>query len=202
MMISYIKGILEDMTEESVILENNGIGYEIKVTGRMLMKLPKSGSQRKIYTYLYGREDAIGLFGFATREELQTFQLLIAISGIGPKAGLAILSTLSVEELRFAVLSQDVKTISKTPGIGKKSAERLIIELKDKMKLEDALRWEEEPIEQGEEATKENSHTEVTLALVSLGYSNSDALRAIQAVEGSNAMDTETLLKHALKKLM
>lgn len=202
MMISYIKGILEDMTEESVILENNGIGYEIKVTGRMLMKLPKRGSQMKIYTYLYVREDAIGLFGFATREELQTFQLLIAISGIGPKAGLAILSTLSVEELRFAVLSQDVKTISKTPGIGKKSAERLIIELKDKMKLEDALRWEEEPIEQGEEATKENSHTEVTLALVSLGYSNSDALRAIQAVEGSNAMDTETLLKHALKKLM
>lgn len=201
-MISYIKGILEDMTEESVILENNGIGYEIKVTGRMLMKLPKRGSQMKIYTYLYVREDAIGLFGFATREELQTFQLLIAISGIGPKAGLAILSTLSVEELRFAVLSQDVKTISKTPGIGKKSAERLIIELKDKMKLEDALRWEEEPIEQGEEATKENSHTEVTLALVSLGYSNSDALRAIQAVEGSNAMDTETLLKHALKKLM
>lgn len=201
-MISYVKGILEDMTEESVILENNGIGYEIKVTGRMLMKLPKRGSQMKIYTYLYVREDAIGLFGFATREELQTFQLLIAISGIGPKAGLAILSTLSVEELRFAVLSQDVKTISKTPGIGKKSAERLIIELKDKMKLEDALRWEEEPIEQGEEATKENSHTEVTLALVSLGYSNSDALRAIQAVEGSNAMDTETLLKHALKKLM
>lgn len=202
MMISYIKGILEDMTEESVILENNGIGYEIKVTGRMLMKLPKRGSQMKIYTYLYVREDAIGLFGFATREELQTFQLLIAISGIGPKAGLAILSTLSVEELRFAVLSQDVKTISKTPGIGKKSAERLIIELKDKMKLEDALHWEEELIEQGEEATKENSHTEVTLALVSLGYSNSDALRAIQAVEGSNAMDTETLLKHALKKLM
>lgn len=201
-MISYIKGILEDMTEESVILENNGIGYEIKVTGRMLMKLPKRGSQMKIYTYLYVREDAIGLFGFATREELQTFQLLIAISGIGPKAGLAILSTLSVEELRFAVLSQDVKTISKTPGIGKKSAERLIIELKDKMKLEDALHWEEELIEQGEEATKENSHTEVTLALVSLGYSNSDALRAIQAVEGSNAMDTETLLKHALKKLM
>ncbi len=202
MMISYIKGILEDMTEESVILENNGIGYEIKVTGRMLTKLPKRGSQMKIYTYLYVREDAIGLFGFATREELQTFQLLIAISGIGPKAGLAILSTLSVEELRFAVLSQDVKTISKTPGIGKKSAERLIIELKDKMKLEDALRWEEEPMEEGEEVAKENSHTEVTLALVSLGYSNSDALRAIQAVEGSNTMDTETLLKHALKKLM
>lgn len=201
-MISYVKGILEDITEDSVILENNGIGYEIKVTGRMLLGLPKRGSQMKIYTYLYVREDAIGLFGFATREELRTFQLLIAISGIGPKAGLAILSTLSVEELRFAVLSQDVKTISKTPGIGKKSAERLIIELKDKMKLEDALRWEEEPMEQGEDTTKENSQTEVTLALVSLGYSNSDALRAIQAVEGSGAMDTETLLKHALKKLM
>ena len=198
-MISYVKGILEDITDDSVVLENNGIGYEIKVTGRMLMELPSRGSEMKIYTYLYVREDAIGLFGFATREELHTFQLLIAISGIGPKAGLAILSTLSVEELRFAVLSQDIKTISKTPGIGKKSAERLIIELKDKMKLEDALRWEEEPQTQG---GNEESRTEVTLALVSLGYSNADALRAIQSVENNENMDTETLLKYALKKLM
>ncbi len=198
-MISYIKGILEDVTDDSVVLENNGIGYEIKITGRMLLSLPKRGSEMKIYTYLYVREDALALFGFATREELQTFQLLIAISGIGPKAGLAILSTLSVQELRFAVLSQDVKTISKTPGIGKKSAERLIIELKDKMKLEDALRWEEEPLE---ENAQEESKTEVTLALVSLGYSNADALRAIQSVEGHETMDTETLLKKALKKIM
>lgn len=198
-MISYIKGILEDVTDDSVVLENNGIGYEIKITGRMLLSLPKRGSEMKIYTYLYVREDALALFGFATREELQTFQLLIAISGIGPKAGLAILSTLSVQELRFAVLSQDVKTISKTPGIGKKSAERLIIELKDKMKLEDALRWEEEPLE---ENAQEESKTEVTLALVSLGYSNADALRAIQSVEGYETMDTETLLKKALKKIM
>ena len=198
-MISYIKGILEDVTDDSVVLENNGIGYEIKITGRMLLSLPKRGSEMKIYTYLYVREDALALFGFATREELQTFQLLIAISGIGPKAGLAILSTLSVQELRFAVLSQDVKTISKTPGIGKKSAERLIIELKDKMKLEDALRWEEEPLE---ENAQEESKTEVTLDLVSLGYSNADALRAIQSVEGYETMDTETLLKKALKKIM
>ena len=198
-MISYIKGILEDVTDDSVVLENNGIGYEIKITGRMLLSLPKRGSEMKIYTYLYVREDALALFGFATREELQTFQLLISISGIGPKAGLAILSTLSVQELRFAVLSQDVKTISKTPGIGKKSAERLIIELKDKMKLEDALRWEEEPLE---ENAQEESKTEVTLALVSLGYSNADALRAIQSVEGHETMDTETLLKKALKKIM
>lgn len=200
-MISYVKGILEDITEDSVVLENNGIGYEIKVTGRMLLALPKRGSEMKIYTYLYVREDAIGLFGFSTREELQTFQLLIAISGIGPKAGLAILSTLSVEELRFAVLSQDIKTISKTPGIGKKSAERLIIELKDKMKLEDSLHWEEEPMEEMQ-GNREESKAEATLALVSLGYSNADALRAIQAVEGSESMDTETLLKYALKKLM
>ena len=198
-MISYIKGTLEDTMEDGIIIENNGIGYDIKTTGRLLMGLPKCGSQMKIYTYLYVREDALSLFGFADKEELQTFQLLIGINGIGPKAALAILSTLSVNELRFAVLSQDVKTISKAPGIGKKSAERLIIELKDKMKLEDALKWEEEPME--EEKT-EDSKTEATLALVSLGYSNAEALRAISSIEGSEAMDTESLLKLALKKLM
>lgn len=198
-MISYIKGTLEDTMEDGIIIENNGIGYDIKTTGRLLMGLPKRGSQMKIYTYLYVREDALSLFGFADKEELQTFQLLIGINGIGPKAALAILSTLSVNELRFAVLSQDVKTISKAPGIGKKSAERLIIELKDKMKLEDALKWEEEPMK--EEKT-EDSKTEATLALVSLGYSNAEALRAISSIEGSEAMDTESLLKLALKKLM
>ena len=198
-MISYIKGTLEDTIDDGIIIENNGIGYDIKTTGRLLMGLPKRGSQMKIYTYLYVREDALSLFGFADKEELQTFQLLIGINGIGPKAALAILSTLSVNELRFAVLSQDVKTISKAPGIGKKSAERLIIELKDKMKLEDALKWEEEPME--EEKT-EDSKTEATLALVSLGYSNAEALRAISSIEGSEAMDTESLLKLALKKLM
>lgn len=198
-MISYIKGTLEDTMEDGIIIENNGIGYDIKTTGSLLMGLPKRGSQMKIYTYLYVREDALSLFGFADKEELQTFQLLIGINGIGPKAALAILSTLSVNELRFAVLSQDVKTISKAPGIGKKSAERLIIELKDKMKLEDALKWEEEPME--EEKT-EDSKTEATLALVSLGYSNAEALRAISSIEGSEAMDTESLLKLALKKLM
>ena len=198
-MISYIKGTLEDTMEDGIIIENNGIGYDIKTTSRLLMGFPKRGSQMKIYTYLYVREDALSLFGFADKEELQTFQLLIGINGIGPKAALAILSTLSVNELRFAVLSQDVKTISKAPGIGKKSAERLIIELKDKMKLEDALKWEEEPME--EEKT-EDSKTEATLALVSLGYSNAEALRAISSIEGSEAMDTESLLKLALKKLM
>lgn len=198
-MISYIKGILEDMTEDAVIVENNGIGYEIKVTSRMLSSLPSRGSEIKIHTYLYVREDALSLFGFASKEELKTFQLLIGISGIGPKAGLAILSTLSVQDLRFAVLSQDVKTISKTPGIGKKSAERLIIELKDKMKLEDMIEWEEQSTQ---ETGQEESKAEVTLALVSLGYSNAEALRAIQAVEGSESMDTEMLLKQALKKLM
>lgn len=198
-MIAYVKGTLEDITEDSIIVDNQGMGYEIKVTGRLLSALPTRGSTIKIHTYLYVREDALGLFGFGSREELKTFQLLIGITGIGPKAALAILSTLSVEELRFAVLSQDIKTLSKAPGIGKKSAERLIIELKDKMKLEDALCFEEEPLETSGQA---DGRQEATLALISLGYSNSEALRAIQAVDGYETMDTETLLKQALKKLM
>ena len=198
-MISYIKGTLEETMDDGIIIENNGIGYDIKTTSRLLMALPSRGSNMKVYTYFYVREDALSLFGFANREELDTFKLLIAINGVGPKAALAILSTLSVEELRFAVISQDIKTISKAPGIGKKSAERLIIELKDKMKLEDALKWEEEPMDG---VGNEDSKAEATLALVSLGYSNAEALRAISAVDGGEAMDTETLLKFALKKLM
>lgn len=199
-MISYIKGTLEDLTEEGIVLENNGMGYEIKTSGRLLTALPQRGSSMKVYTYLYVREDVLSLFGFASREELRTFQLLIAISGIGPKAALAILSTLSVEELRFAVLSQDVKTISKTPGIGKKSAERLIIELKDKMKLEDLLPAEE--IENNTTGITNDSKAEAILALGSLGYSNVDALRAVSAVKNAETMDTEALLKAALKKLI
>lgn len=200
-MISYIKGTLEDVAEDGIVLENNGIGYEIKTTGKLLGSIPPKGSSMKIYTYLYVREDALGLFGFSSGEELRTFKQLIAINGIGPKAALAILSTLSIDELRFAVLSQDVKTISKTPGIGTKSAQRLIIELKDKMKFQDMLNWDEDQeVETGN--SNQDSKAEATLALVSLGYSNADALRAVSAVKSSEEMDTEELLKAALKKLV
>lgn len=198
-MISYIKGTLTAVFLDGIIIENNGIGYDIK-TPVMSDKLPKMGSECMIYTYMYVREDAIGLYGFLTREELDTFKLLIAINGIGPKAALAVLSTLTVRELKFAVLSDDTKTICKTPGIGPKGAKRMIIELKDKLELEemDGEPMSEEPFD----SAPEDVVSITAQALISLGYSNSEAYRSIQAVEGRQEMDTETLLKAALKKMI
>lgn len=198
-MISYVKGTLTAVFLDGIIIENQGIGYDIK-TPVMPDRLPKMGSQCMIYTHMYVREDAIGLYGFLTKEELDTFKLLIGVSGIGPKVALAVLSTLSVRQLKLAVLSDDAKTICKTPGIGPKGAKRLIIELKDKLEMDEL---EEEPMR--EELFQEGAEDVISLtaqALVSLGYSNSEAYRSIQAVEGRDEMDTETLLKAALKNMI
>ena len=198
-MISYVKGTLTAVFLDGIIIENQGIGYDIK-TPVMPDRLPKMGSQCMIYTHMYVREDAIGLYGFLTKEELDTFKLLIGVSGIGPKVALAVLSTLSVRQLKLAVLSDDTKTICKTPGIGPKGAKRLIIELKDKLEMDEL---EEEPMR--EELFQEGAEDVISLtaqALVSLGYSNSEAYRSIQAVEGRDEMDTETLLQAALKNMI
>lgn len=200
-MISFIKGIIEEKSEDGIILDNGGIGYDIRTTSFVLQKLPPDGHEIKIYTYMQVREDGVSLFGFLTKEERNTFLLLIAINGIGPKAALSVLSTLTVDQLRYAVLSEDVKTITKTPGIGAKGAKRLIMELKDKLKLEDVfLGLENDGM--GDIDIADDVRTETALALTSLGYSNSEALKAIQAVPDGDTMDTETLLKAALKKII
>jgi Holliday junction DNA helicase RuvA len=198
-MISYIKGTLAAVFIDGIIIENQGIGYDIK-TPTMTERLPKIGSQCMVYTHMHVREDAIGLFGFLTQEELEMFRLLIAVNGIGPKAALAVLSTLSVRELKFAVLSDDTKSICKTPGIGPKGAKRMILDLKDKLDLEEMT---EEPL--GNDLFEDAGEDVVSMtaqALISLGYSNSEAYRSIQAVENRDAMDTEELLKAALKKMI
>ena len=138
-MISYIKGELAGVTEEKAIIEAGGIGYGIYMPGKDLAQLPGIGEQLKVHTYLNVREDAMQLFGFLTGDELEVFRLLITVNGIGPKGGLGILSALSADELRFAVMAGDVKAITAAPGIGKKTAERLILDLKDKLKMEDIL---------------------------------------------------------------
>lgn len=198
-MISYIKGTLAAVMNDSIILENQGIGYDIK-TPAIAEHLPKIGGNCIIYTYMYVREDAIGLYGFLTWEDLDMFKLLITVNGIGPKAALAVLSTLSVHELKFAILSDDTKTICKTPGIGPKGAKRIILDLKDKFELEEP---EEDVLQTDLFMDESENVTALTAqALVSLGYSNSEAYRSIQAVEGRESMDTETLLKAALKKMI
>lgn len=201
-MISFIKGELVEIFEDSIVLESNKIGYQINVPGSLIAELPSLGSEMKIYTYLHVREDALKLFGFFTREDLEVFRLLIGVNGIGPKGALGILSVISPDDLRFAVLSDDVKAISKAPGVGAKTAQKLIIELKDKLKLEDAFEIKANREAQVVQKTAQNdAKSEAVLALTALGYSNSEALKAVQKVDITTDMDVETILKAALKKV-
>lgn len=200
-MIAYIKGELEYIKDDSIIIDNNGIGLLIKTPTSVINNLPRLHEEVKVHTYMYVREDEMSLYGFNTVSDLEVFKLLINISGIGPKAALAILSTLSVNDLRFAVLGSDSKAISKAPGVGPKSAQRVIIELKDKLDFNDVLS-DNELNETKATASNDDNKAEVILALVSLGYSNSEAVKAVSNVDNAKDLDSEQLLKAALKKIM
>ena len=200
-MIAFVRGTAVDMTENSVIVEAGGIGYEIYMTGTDLSQI-HMGEEVKIHTYFNVREDAMQLYGFRSKDDLQMFKLLLGVNGVGPKAAVGVLAGITADELRFAILSDDVKTLSKAPGIGKKTAQKLILELKDKMKLEDAfelkLAHEQEKAEArlGEIS---DGRQEAVEALVALGYSSTDALRAVRKVTDVAPDDVEGLLKAALK---
>lgn len=200
-MISYIKGILEDMSPGMVVVDNHGIGYQMMVPMRG-ESFPKIGQEIKIYTQMHVREDDVSLFGFLSKEEKEAFELLIGVNGIGPKVGLSVLSTLSVYELKMAVISEDVKTISKTPGLGPKGAKKLILELKDKLSFEEL---EEDGVGAEIFDTSADSSDSVMITiegLVSLGYSKSEAAIAVNKVEDAKDLTPEELLKKALKNIM
>lgn len=201
-MYAYIKGILAEITEDAIIVENQGIGYEIAVPGQVFDYLPSVGEEVKIYTYHYVREDAILLYGFLTKEDVRIFKMLIGVSGIGPKGALSILSVLSTDDLRFAILGDDAKAIAKAPGVGAKTAQRVIIELKDKLSLEDA--FEQKLANQAQKAELNppvGVKNEAILALTSLGYSQSEALKVLQGIEISPDDQVEDVLKMALKQM-
>ena len=202
-MYSYIKGELSEIVAENhIVVENGGIGYNIYIPGQVLSLLPGVGEEVKIYTYLCVREDAFILYGFLTRDDLNVFKLLIGVSGIGPKGGQAILSVLSPDDLRFAVMADDVKAISSAPGIGKKTAQKLIVELKDKLSLEDAF---EQKLSHTQEAVSGNGlkgiRNEAVEALVSLGYSSTEALKVLRDIEITEDSSVEDILKLALKQM-
>ena len=200
-MISYIKGILEDMSPGMVVVDNHGIGYQMMVPMRG-ESFPKIGQEIKIYTHMHVREDDVSLFGFLSKEEKEAFELLIGVNGIGPKVGLSVLSTLSVYELKMAVISEDVKTISKTPGLGPKGAKKLILGLKDKLSFEEL---EEDGVGAEIFDTSADSSDSVMITiegLVSLGYSKSEAAIAVNKVEDAKDLTPEELLKKALKNIM
>ena len=198
-MISYIKGILSDYDEESVVVEASGVGYNIQVPSSVIDSLPPMGAEVKVYTYLAVREDAFTLFGFLTRDDLLMFKRCISVNGVGPKAGLAILSAFDSDSLRIAIISGDAKSISKANGIGPKTAERLILELKDKVKSDEISFFKTETSSASGEI--DNSKKEAIEALTALGYSASDALKAVNKVEDAASLDSEALLKAALKNM-
>ncbi len=199
-MYAYIKGKIEHISEDSVIIDNNGIGYNILTSGNVTSKLSLH-DMVTIYTYLHVREDGMTLFGFLNQDEITIFKMLISVSGIGPKGALAIMTQLTVDELRIAVLSEDYKAISKANGVGAKTAQRVVIELKDKFKLDDVLLGISEDNDLPDTGSNDII-TETAMALTSLGYSNVEALRAIKKVKDADKLSVEELLKAALKFIM
>lgn len=200
-MYAYIKGILAEVNTDSIVIENQGIGYQVYVSLQALEELPAIGMEVKVYTYLHVREDAMVLFGFPDREDLKMFQMLLTVSGVGPKGALGILSALSGDDLRFAILSGDSKAIAKAPGIGAKTAQRVILELKDKVSLEDAFETKTAHIAGGNVMVNGTVKNEAIQALVALGYSSSEAMKAVSQVEISQEHKVEDVLKLALKHM-
>ena len=199
-MIAFVKGKIEDLSEENVVVDVGGVGINVKISAGTFNLLPGMGGEVKLYTYTSVREDAFNLFGFLTRDELELFKKLITVNGIGPKGGLSILSVMSADELRFAIVSGDGAAIAKAPGVGKKTAERVILDLRDKISLEDTLIHKEI---QASGTGRGDSHAvnEAVEALTALGYSATDALQAVRKVPADENTDVETLLKLALKNM-
>ncbi len=200
-MIAFIRGIIDEITEESVVIDTGSMGYNIRISGKTAGELPGIGEEVRLYTYTSVREDAIWLYGFLTRDELAVYKQLITVGGIGPKGGLAILSVMSADDLRFAVLSGDSKAISKAPGVGAKTAQRVILELKDKMSLEDAFEKKSEHVQTLKISGNGQVRNDAVMALTALGYSSAESLKAVSAVEITEEMDVEAVLKAALKHM-
>lgn len=201
-MIAYVDGIVEDITEENAVVDVGGLGYNIKISSDTATRLPGIGEHVRLYTYTCVREDAFLLYGFLNRNELDIFKKCITVNGIGPKGALSILSVMDADSLRYAILSGDTKAISKAPGIGARTAERLILDLKDKIKIDDAMINREIALTAQGNISEDNPQLkEAVEALVSLGYGQTESMKAVKSVEGAEQMDAGKLLKAALKKM-
>ena len=204
-MIASVNGKLEGVTAESVIIDVNGLGVEAIVPATVINRLPKVDDNVKLYTYLHVREDVMQLYGFLEKEDLDFFKLLITVNGIGPKAGVAILSSMPVDILTFAILSEDIKTIEKAQGIGAKTAKKLVLELKDKVGIIKSPKnissgsYEETVSDIG---INNEIKDEAVQVLTALGYSQTEAMKAISTVEMTEGITSEELVKLSLKNLM
>ena len=200
-MYAYIQGTVAALTEETAVIDNHGIGYRIFMPGSSLQEL-RIGDEKRIHTHFAVRDDALQLYGFLTEDELSLFRMLLGVSGVGPKGALGILTVFNADDLRFAILSEDAAGISRAPGIGKKTAQKVILELKDKMDLQDA--FEQKAAHTAENASKagNSAQSEAVAALTALGYGSSEAMKAVKKVSAAiGDTDTQTILKAALKEL-
>lgn len=201
-MIAFIIGNVVEIEENKIILEHQGMGFNINIPSTVANRV-SYGEQIRLFTYMNVKEDDISLFGFLSQDDLKMYKMLLNVNGIGPKAALGILSAMSADELRFAVLADDAVAIAKAPGIGKKTAQKLILELKDKLSLEDAFeqKLSNKAVADDECNKTSKASDEAVQALAALGYSASDALRAVKQVDGVQELTVEEILKAALKHL-
>lgn len=205
-MISYLKGKYIDRTDDgSIILNVNGIGFEVYVTAEVLGRAAYNNDDDiELYTYMQVKEDGMSLFGFQTLDELSIFKKIISVSGIGPKGGMSILSTLNREQFIMAVIDENSDRIAKAPGIGKKTAAKLVLELKDKFKLSDALSGSVSSTDISDSPVSKVDNgivSDAISALVSLGYSSSESTKAVRAVQVTEDMTVDKLLSLSLRNL-
>lgn len=199
-MYAYIKGKLEYKYNDCIVVEANGIGFEITVPLSTVENIGSAGEEVKVYTSLHVREDVMALYGFSTREELKMFELLKTVSGVGPKMAVSVLSSVSVSKFALAVITDDIKTLTQVQGIGKKTAQRIILELKDKIKKEQLTPLSEGQSEINDAVEKASRKFEAVNALMVLGYTAGEAEKAVLKVY-SEDMELEMIIKNALKSL-
>lgn len=207
-MISYVKGALVAVNEDTIVVESGTVGLAVHVPASLLPELPGLGTEVTVHTYFQVREDAMALYGFLHRQDRDMFKQLIGVNGIGPRAALGILSVLSPDALRIAVIREDVKTLAKAPGVGTKTAQRLILDLKDKISMDEVLAHmadspeERDGLPPGALALGlAEAAQEAVQALVALGYSNMEASGAVKKAEVTEGMTGEEVLKASLKHL-
>ena len=197
-MISFIRGILEESRPGRLIIDVSGIGFTVLVSDSMREELPSIGNEVKVYTYMSVRDDGMSLYGFLTRDALDLFNMLIGVNGVGPKGALAILDTFSVSKIKFYIASADSNALSKAPTIGKKTAERIIVDLRDKVKKEEI--WlDGEPADTSEVGSMITDDAKDAIeALVALGYDRKSSQAAVMKIEHIEELDTNQILKLAL----
>lgn len=200
-MYEYIRGQFQGISKDYVVIELNNIGYKIFTSGNTMSNMPKVKEEVKLYLEQIVREDFIGLYGFTTREELEMFKLLLSINGVGAKAALSLLSISTVNNLKYAIMMGDEKHITRAPGIGKKTAQRIILELKDKLKPDELTSEEGQLLDGINENVDYSFNINETLsALMALGYTEKEAQKALEKVNKTESI--ENMIKESLKLLM